>query len=409
MKKLLTLALAILSAVGGFVDIGDVVAGGTIGARYGLALLWVLILGVIGVACYAEMAGRVVAVSGRPLFDLVRERLGPTAALWNLLATMFVTLLTLGAQIGGIALVIELASDIPHVVWVIPIGLVVWFVLWRVKFQTIESVFGFAGLTILVFALSIWWLDPNWSELFAQATRPAPPAGEPVPTYFYHAVALFASAMTPYTVLFFSSGGVEEGWKPSQLRQQRLNVMLGFPLGGVLSLGIMAAAAVALEPTGMDVSTLGQIMLPVALAFGVVGVAAALLGFLGATLGATFEAALSCGYALGQYFGWTWGKRVAPERAARFHVSLMVSLAIAVLFIQTGVDPILVTEYSLLFSAVALPLTYLPVLVVANDRTYMGEHVNGRFGNFVGVSMLVVVVVAAVTAIPLMIGTGMGA
>jgi hypothetical protein len=35
------------------------------------------------------------------------------------------------------------------------------------------------------------------------------------------------------------------------------------------------------------------------------------------------------------------------------------------------VDPILVTEFSVVFSAVALPLTYLPILIVANDSEYL--------------------------------------
>ena len=44
----------------------------------------------------------------------------------------------------------------------------------------------------------------------------------------------------------------------------------------------------------------------------------------------------------------------------------------------------MVTEYSVVFSAIALPLTYLPILIVANDPEYMGEHVNGRGTNAAG-------------------------
>jgi Mn2+/Fe2+ NRAMP family transporter len=61
------------------------------------------------------------------------------------------------------------------------------------------------------------------------------------------------------------------------------------------------------------------------------------------------------------------------------------------------------------FSAVALPLTYFPILVVANDPDYMGEHVNGRLANGLGMVYLVLIGVAAVAAIPLMIWTRMGA
>ena len=75
----------------------------------------------------------------------------------------------------------------------------------------------------------------------------------------------------------------------------------------------------------------------------------------------------------------------------------------------TKVDPILVTEFSVVFSAVALPLTYFPILVVANDPDYMGEHVNGRLANALGTVYLVVIGVAALAAIPLMIVTRMGA
>jgi manganese transport protein len=60
------------------------------------------------------------------------------------------------------------------------------------------------------------------------------------------------------------------------------------------------------------------------------------------------------------------------------------------------------------FSAVALPLTYFPILVVANDRDYMGEHVNGRFANAFGTVYLIIIVVAATAAIPLMIVTKAG-
>jgi Mn2+/Fe2+ NRAMP family transporter len=74
----------------------------------------------------------------------------------------------------------------------------------------------------------------------------------------------------------------------------------------------------------------------------------------------------------------------------------------------TTLDPIMITEASVVFSAVALPLTYLPILIVANDPQYMGENCNGWLGNGLGSLFLVIVVVASVAALPLMIWTKMG-
>jgi manganese transport protein len=185
----------------------------------------------------------------------------------------------------------------------------------------------------------------------------------------------------------------------------RLNVFLGFPLGGLLSVSIAAVTAVVFLPVGVEVDALAQVPLPVALALGKIGVAVALLGFFAATFGAACETGLSVGYSMAQFFGWRWGKFVAPRQAARFHAVILLSAVLAVAVLLTTVDPVAVTEYSVVFSALALPLTYLPILVIANDPDYMGEHVNGRVANALGTVFLLVIVVASVAAIPLMILT----
>jgi Mn2+/Fe2+ NRAMP family transporter len=120
------------------------------------------------------------------------------------------------------------------------------------------------------------------------------------------------------------------------------------------------------------------------------------------------ETALSGGYILAQFLGWPWGKFRRPAQAARFHVVMIVTIVAGAAALYTGVDPILVTEYSVVFSAIALPLTYLPILIVANDSQYMGEHTNGRVTNMVASVYLVVILAASLAAIPLMIVTGGG-
>jgi manganese transport protein len=94
-KKVFGVTLGILTAMGGFVDIGDLVANSATGARYGMSLAWAVVLGVVGIIVFAEMAGRVASVTKRAVFDLVRERLGARAGLLNLGASFFITMLTL--------------------------------------------------------------------------------------------------------------------------------------------------------------------------------------------------------------------------------------------------------------------------------------------------------------------------
>ncbi|MFF5214162.1 NRAMP family divalent metal transporter [Micromonospora sp. NPDC000442] len=407
MRKLLAATLGILSAVGGFVDIGDLVAAGQAGARFGMAHTWVLLLGVVAICAYAEMAGRIAAVTGRAVFDLVRERLGARMALINLVASYLVTVITLAAELGGVALALRLATGVPYLLWVPVAGIAVWLVLWRMRFPVMERVFGLAGLALVVFAVALFWLPTDWAALGRGALAPDA-SGQGWGAYWFVAVALFASTVSPYEVFFFSSGGVEERWSANDLADARFGVLVGFPIGGFLALSLIATATVVLHPAGLSVDSLDQVAHPVVLAFGAAGLAVAALAFFAVTFGAALETGLSAAYAAAQYFGWQWGKRVSPREAARFHTVLLVSVLLGVLVLLTTVDPVTLTEYMLIISAVALPLTYLPILVVANDRTYLGDRVNGRALNLLGAVLLLVILAASIVAVPLAIGTRMG-
>ena len=99
------------------------------------------------------------------------------------------------------------------------------------------------------------------------------------------------------------------------------------------------------------------------------------------------------------------GRYRTNEGAPRFTIAWMVMLVLGFAIVATGVDPIRVTEYAVIFSVVALPLTYLPILLVANDRTYMGEHTNGRLANAFGVVYMFIILAVSLAAIPLMIVT----
>ncbi|MER7168059.1 divalent metal cation transporter [Micromonospora sp. NPDC000207] len=407
MRKLLAATLGILSAVGGFVDIGDLVAASQAGARFGMGHVWVLLVGVVAICAYAEMAGRIAAVSGRAVFDLVRERLGPRVALVNLVASYLITVLTLAAELGGVALALHLASGLPYLLWVPVAALAVWLVLWRMRFQLMERVFGLAGLTLVVFAVALTQLPTDWGALARGALAPGP-GGDGWGVYWFIAVALFASTVSPYEVFFFSSGGVEERWSAADLSDARASTLIGFPVGAFLACSLIATAAVVYHPSGTRLDSLDQVAQPVVSAFGTVGLVLAVVAFFAVTFGAALETGLSAAYTAAQYFGWQWGKRVSPREAARFHTVLLVSVLLGMLVLTTTVDPITLTEYMLIVSAVALPLTYLPILIVANDRTYLGDRVNGRWLNLLGALVLVVIVAASVAAIPLAVATRMG-
>src|SRR4051794_3187713 len=138
-----------------------------------MTLAWATVLSLLGIMIFAEMAGRVAVVSGRPVFDLVRERMGAKLALANLVTSFLITLATVAAEIGGVALTLQLATSVNYLLWVPVVGALVWIVIWRVSFKVLENAFGLGGLALIVTAVAVWKLGPDWSDLAREALHPS--------------------------------------------------------------------------------------------------------------------------------------------------------------------------------------------------------------------------------------------
>lgn len=405
MKKLFAFTLGTLSAIGGFIDIGDLVADAQVGARFGLRLAWVTVFSVAGIMCFSEMAGRIAIRTKRPALALARARLGPRFALFGLIGALLVTGLLVMAELAGVALALQLATSINYLLWVPLATLLVLIVLWRLSFETMERLYGMLGLAMLVFVVAVFHLDPDWSTLVESSTTIAPTANESWGTYLFFVVTLIGAQMTPYEMFFFSSGAVEHRWKPKDLKEMRVNVIIGFPLGGLLAVAIQACAFLVFFEPGITVEHISQTALPVAVGLGKVGLIIAIVGIFAATFGATLETLFASSYEVAQYFGWSYGKVQPPARASRFTTTMLTVLFGATALALTTINPITVTIVAVVFSASLLPFLFLPVLLVANDRELMGEMANGRLSNAVGTITLAVSCVVSVLAFPLLVLT----
>jgi manganese transport protein len=323
-----------------------------------------------------------------------------------LLAAQLVNLLTLAAEIGGIALALQLLSGMSYTALLLVAIVALALVLWLMPFSWIERVFGYAGLALLVFAVGAVKLEPEWGEV-ARGFVPSTGTSDPA-VYWYYVVGLIGAAMVPYEVYFYSSGAVEERWGPKDLGVNKANAVVGYSLGGLLSFCLMISAGALFLPAGISPDQLGSVALLAEAPLGEIGLALALVGILFAVSGAAIDSAFSGAYNVAQFFGWEWGKYLEPVGAPRFTLAWAAMLVLAFGIVVTGVDPIFVTEISVIFSVVALPLTYVPILLVANDRAYMGEHRNGLLANVFGIFYLVVVLLTALAALPLLVLSNMG-
>jgi len=101
MKKLLGITLGIMTALGGFVDLGQIVFTTQAGALFSYQLMWAIFLGTGAIIVYMEMCGRIAVVAKEPVFAVVRTRLGSRLGLATLIASNLLNRLPAQLSLGA--------------------------------------------------------------------------------------------------------------------------------------------------------------------------------------------------------------------------------------------------------------------------------------------------------------------
>jgi Mn2+/Fe2+ NRAMP family transporter len=403
-KKYLEVALGVVTSVGGFLEAGSIATAAQAGATFGYQLVWPIALGTVCIIFLIEMAGRLAAVSHHPLPAAVRERFGIGFYVIPLVAETVVDFLVLAAEIGGASLGLQLMTGVPLHWWALPVAMLVWLLLWNGKFSIIEYGVSLLGLATLVFVVAAVRAHPHWSAV-ARGLLPSLPTHEKA-NYWFLVVSILGATISPYLFNFYSSGAVEDKWDESHLTTNRVTAVLGMGFGGLISVGVLVAAAAVLHPRQIQVEQYEQIALSVVAPVGKAGYWLLGFGLFIACVGAALELSLDLAYVYSQCFGWNWGENERPVDASRFSAVYTVLILLAWIPIALGLDPLKLTMFSMAVTALILPLIVLPFLVLMNDPHYVGEHRNGRIGNAVVLFVIVMAAVLALASIPLEIFGG---
>lgn len=396
------LALGVLTGLGGLVDVGNLVANPQAGARYGMSLAVYIVVAAGGVTVYSEMAGRITAVTGRAGMQFMDTGLHRRVVGLNVAVTVLLTVAMAAAEVGGAATVLADTVGGPYRLWVVVVAGGLGAALARFRFGELEQVFGLLGLLIVVTVATLIAAEPHWAALGRSVAAPWPPPTGSTADYLETVVAQVGSMIIPYQLIFFSSGAAEEEWGPQDVGVGRWNVVLGYGLGTLVVLALMADAATLYRPAGQRVSTLAQVTaMPGLAGLGLAGTAVLAVGMLATTVGAAMETTAAIGYTLGQRRGWRWGVQHVPGTAPRFYRVVLGALGVATVVMLAGVDPVRLTNATLVLSAVALPLTYLPTWLRARDRRVMGRHANGRALDAVAAAYFGLICLVALAAVPL--------
>lgn len=404
MKNLAKIGLGILTSVGGYLEVGSMGTAIQAGGLYRYSLLWAIALGTICIASLVEMTGRLAAVSHTTVVAAVRKQFGIRFQIVPLLAQVLVDLLVLAAEIGGASLALELATGISIRLWVIPIAVLIWALLWFATFGSIEHGVAVLGLVTLSFAVAAWRLGPDWSAARHGLLPRAP--DHDAAQYAYLAVGILGATISPYLFTFYSSGAVEEKWTAKDLMPNRIVAALGMGFGSLVAMSVVVVAAIVLAPRGIIGESYQQAAAMLSVTFGRWGFRLFCASLAIGCIGAALELALDVSYLAGQTFGWEWSEDQDPCEEARFALGYTIAIALGTLPSLFGVDPLRFTMFSMAVTVVVLPILVGPLIAVMNNKKVLKAHTNGWIANIAVIGIVAMSFVLAVLAIPLQVAGG---
>lgn len=407
MKKWLSILLGVVTATGGFLDAGTIASAGEAGAKFGLGLVWAVLIATVAVVLLVEMVGRFSAVSKKTYIEAIRENFGVRFYVVLLTSDLIAETLLLTAELGGVAIALSLITGISWRILFPVAALLVAVLVWRASFDIIENVPAILGLLTLSFLVGVIALGGPPRALLSTLWRPEIKQGE-VADYFYLVAATLGATISPYLLYFYSSGAREEGWSGSSLLLNRVTALAGMGFGSLGSLALIFLGAIVLQPLNLNANTLGEIGLAMAKPFGYIGALLFAVVLFATCLGASLEVVLALSYNIAQGFGWEWGENKKPAEAARFNLTLIIILLLAVIIGLFATDPLKLALFSSTIISLFLPISLLPFLILMNDSQYLGDKVNGRFDNIAIVCILLIAFVVALVALPLELLSGGG-
>jgi Mn2+/Fe2+ NRAMP family transporter len=370
-----------------------------LGAKYGYELLWVLAVSTLALIIFHELGMRLGVVTGKGLLTLVRERYGGRSAGLVIGALLIANTGTLCAEFAGVAAAGDLLAGLSRYVTVPLAAAGVSLLVLRGSFRYVEHVLLALSAVFVTYVLSGILAHPAWGEAAKGMVVPDMPLTRDAVLV---AVATVGTTLAPWGLAFIQSYAVDKRLTARDLPYERIDVIVGAVLTGVIGAFVVVACAATLHAEGVEVNDArdaAQALQPLA---GHVAATLFGLGLLGAALLAAAIVPLSTAYSVSETIGRKARIDDSFEEARAFYLSYAVVVVVAAALVLIPGAPLI----SILFLSQALNAVLLLVLLpfmraLGRDAELMAENRLGRAGRVLtGAALLLVA--ASVLALALL-------
>ncbi len=340
-----------------------------LGADHGYRLLWIIPASTALLVLFHLLAVRIGAGSGKGFVANIRERWGHGWGYFAVIGLLFANFGTICAEYAGISAAGSLVG-IPSWVSAPIAGVLISLVVVLGSFHRVEGILLVVSSTLALYIVDGMLAAPDWSQVWHGALIPHLPVDQ---RGWIAIAATLGTTLAPWGLAFIQSYAVDKKIKVADLRWERIDVVIGSLLTGVIGLAIAVACAATLNRAGVqivDARDAAAALRPLAGSFATVLFGA---GLLGASLLAAAIVPLATAYSIAEGIG-APASLDLDSHHFQFFYAAFVGLTVAAVSVVSlpGLPLIPLIYLSQVVNAVLLPLHAFALLLLARDAAVIG-------------------------------------
>ena len=363
-------------------DAGGILTYSQAGAKYGYLPLWTLLPITLLLILTQEMSARTGAVTGKGLSDLIREEFGLRITFITMAVLVLANLTNMIADFAGIAGSLEIFGIPP---WVsVPIGgTIVWLLVVKGSYDSVEKIFLFACVVYVAYIVSAILVKPDWKQAALDSVSPQLKLDS---AYLYMLIGMVGTSIAPWMQFYLQAAVVEKGVTVKEYKESRIEVIVGCIAMSVIAFFIIVSCAstiYAVTPGGRDL----QVPADAAAGLRPFGPYAYLLfaaGLFNASLFAACILPLSTAYSVCEGLGFESGVNRRFREAPIFYWLFTGLIVVGGAVVMWPHFPLVkMILFSQVINGVLLPVVLIFMTILINKKKLMHEWTNSRFYNFV--------------------------
>jgi NRAMP (natural resistance-associated macrophage protein)-like metal ion transporter len=404
MKRLLKKLFIFLSVLGPSVittmagnDGAGVITYSFAGARLGYAALFTLPILTLLYGITQEMGSRVAIVTDKGLGDIIRKRFGVKVALIafiTILVANFGTLLTDVAALKTAGNMLGIPSLPLILITIILCFTLVTFT----KYEKSQKVFLTGIIFYLAYVFSAVKGHPDWGQ--ALGALVVPKTSMFSKDFLFVSIAVLGTTITPWGQFFVQSYMKDKGVPVEKLGYAKMEAYLGAILSNFFTFFIITATAATLFAHNIALDSGESAAMAIRPFAGDFAGTLFAVGLINAAVIGIIIVGLTSAYAFTEFFGFTGSLDEDFKKSKSFYILFLSKIILAAVLVMTPFFPLFkIVLYTQSLNGVLLPFFFFFLLKIVNDKSLMGEHVNGKFTNYFAIGSSIFIALAGMASV----------